>query len=86
MQRSLFTGMTKLEYGAIPHNSGENRNPMDRDSGGLIVMKHALETQPDLALRRPTRSYMAASWQLGIRANWYEDADNFVNLRGQRRV
>ena len=47
-------------------------------------MKHALETQPDLALRRPTRSYMAASWQLVIRENWYEDADNFINLRGQR--
>ena len=34
--------MTRLEYGAISHNSGENRNPMDRDSGGLNIMKHAL--------------------------------------------
>ena len=38
--------MTKLEYGAIPHNSGENRNPMDRDSGGLNITKQALQTHP----------------------------------------
>ena len=36
--------MTRLEYGTISHNSGENRNPMDRDSGGLNIMKHALAT------------------------------------------
>ena len=38
--------MTKLEYGAVPHNSGENRNPMDRDSVGLNITKQALETHP----------------------------------------
>ena len=37
--------MTRLEYGAISHNSGDNRNPMDRDSGGLNIMKQALETR-----------------------------------------
>ena len=38
--------MTKLEYGAVPHNSGENRNPMDRDSVGLNITKQAVETRP----------------------------------------
>ena len=41
--------MTRLEYGAISHNSGENRNLMDRDSGGLNIMKHALEGSPLLS-------------------------------------
>ena len=43
--------MTRLEYGAISHNSGDNRNPMDRDSGGLNIMKHALEGSPLLSTR-----------------------------------
>ena len=38
--------MTRLEYGAIFHNAGENRNLMGRDSGGLNIMKHALESGP----------------------------------------
>ena len=38
--------MTKLEYGTVPHNSGDNRNPMDRDSVGLNITKQAVETRP----------------------------------------
>ena len=38
--------MTKLEYGAVPHNSGDNRNPMDHDSDGFNITKQALETHP----------------------------------------
>ena len=48
----VFTGMTKLEYGTVPHNSGENRNPMDRDSGGLNITKQALETRHYNTTRR----------------------------------
>ena len=58
----VFTGVTKLEYGAVPHNSGENRNPMDRDSGGLNIMKHALET-------RPYVTFTAVAWEPAVLTN-----------------
>ena len=41
IQRSLFTGMTRLEYGAISHNSVENRSLNDRDPRGFRILKQA---------------------------------------------
>ena len=49
--------MTKLEYGAVPHNSGENRNPMDRDSVGLNITKQALEPAPTGVLIKTNWDY-----------------------------
>ena len=41
---SRFHGNDGIGIRRLPHKSGENRNPLDRDSSGLNVMKHALPT------------------------------------------
>ncbi len=41
----VFTGMRRLEYGAIPHNSVENRSPNNRDPGGPRILKQARKTR-----------------------------------------
>ena len=47
----VFTGMTRLEYGAISLNAVEYRNPDNRDRRGPRILKQAPETRRYDAVR-----------------------------------